>query len=191
MGLPRTPASTWVVGSFLFYSLMALVAAGIARWRGAPWHLHGGAPAPELLGGLALGGLASALCYRWRERPGMRAMAQELGRALGPLRGAEVLAISLASGVGEELLFRGALQPWLGLVPTSILFAAMHPPITPALRIWPWMALLAGCVLGGLALGTGGLLAPIGLHAGLNAGNMAWIVSMEGTCASDTSSSPS
>jgi membrane protease YdiL (CAAX protease family) len=38
----------------------------------------------------------------------------------------EWLLIALATGIGEELLFRGALQPALGLGFTSILFALIH-----------------------------------------------------------------
>ena len=36
------------------------------------------------------------------------------------------LAVSLSAGIGEELLFRGALQPRFGLVLTSLLFAIGH-----------------------------------------------------------------
>ncbi len=43
---------------------------------------------------------------------------------MSPLVGA--LLLSLAAGVGEELVFRGALQPRLGVVATSVLFAAAH-----------------------------------------------------------------
>lgn len=35
-------------------------------------------------------------------------------------------AVSLAAGVGEEAVFRGALQPRLGILLTALLFAAMH-----------------------------------------------------------------
>lgn len=38
----------------------------------------------------------------------------------------EWFVIALATGIGEELLFRGALQPALGLGFTSILFALIH-----------------------------------------------------------------
>ncbi len=34
--------------------------------------------------------------------------------------------VSIAAGVGEEMLFRGALQPRLGVVMTSLLFGAVH-----------------------------------------------------------------
>ena len=42
---------------------------------------------------------------------------------VGPLA---ALAVSLSAGIGEELLFRGALQPRFGLVLTSLLFAIGH-----------------------------------------------------------------
>ena len=43
---------------------------------------------------------------------------------LPPLVGA--VLVSIAAGVGEELVFRGALQPRLGVILTSLLFAAVH-----------------------------------------------------------------
>jgi uncharacterized protein len=39
---------------------------------------------------------------------------------------ARALALALATGIGEELLFRGALQPRFGLVFTSLVFALGH-----------------------------------------------------------------
>lgn len=42
---------------------------------------------------------------------------------VGPLA---ALAVSLSAGIGEEVLFRGALQPRFGLVLTSLLFAVGH-----------------------------------------------------------------
>lgn len=38
----------------------------------------------------------------------------------------EWLILGLASGIGEEILFRGAIQPAFGLVPTAALFAVVH-----------------------------------------------------------------
>lgn len=38
----------------------------------------------------------------------------------------EWLILGLTSGVGEELLFRGAIQPAFGILPTAILFAVAH-----------------------------------------------------------------
>lgn len=169
---------------------MAGLAYAVAAWRGAPLVLAGPAPGAELAGGVALGLVAVGGSWLARGLPVMAAMARELRRALGPLGMREVLGIAVASGVGEELLFRGALQPWIGLVATSALFAAMHPPVAPGLRPWPWLALGAGVLLGLLARETGGLLAPIGFHAALNAGNMTWIVSMEEPCDVEPPPSP-
>ncbi|MGH7846943.1 MAG: CPBP family intramembrane glutamic endopeptidase [Candidatus Binatia bacterium] len=43
---------------------------------------------------------------------------------VSPLLG--IPALSLAAGVGEEAVFRGALQPRFGILLTSLLFAALH-----------------------------------------------------------------
>ena len=46
----------------------------------------------------------------------------------------EWFLLAAAAGLGEELLFRGALQPIFGIVPTSIIFAVSHVQygLTPA-----------------------------------------------------------
>ena len=46
----------------------------------------------------------------------------------------EILLISLCAGVGEEMLFRGAVQPFLGIPIASILFVAIHGYLNP--RDW-------------------------------------------------------
>ena len=43
----------------------------------------------------------------------------------------EIVLISVCAGVGEELLFRGAIQPWLGVWVTSLLFVAIHGYLNP------------------------------------------------------------
>ena len=54
---------------------------------------------------------------------------------IGPLLGSipGILTLGLAAGIGEETLFRGALQPRFGLLITSLLFALLHSQygITP------------------------------------------------------------
>ncbi|NNC85260.1 MAG: CPBP family intramembrane metalloprotease [Bacteroidia bacterium] len=44
----------------------------------------------------------------------------------------KIIFISLCAGVGEEILFRGAIQHWLGVVITAIIFVAIHGYINPA-----------------------------------------------------------
>lgn len=38
----------------------------------------------------------------------------------------EILFLSLCAGIGEELFFRGVLQYYWGVVPTAVLFVAIH-----------------------------------------------------------------
>lgn len=61
---------------------------------------------------------------------------------------ASALTIGLAAGIGEEVVFRGAAQPRLGLLFTSFLFAALHTQYTvsPALIQMLIMGLLLGLV---------------------------------------------
>jgi uncharacterized protein len=86
----------------------------------------------------------------------------------------ELMAISVAAGVGEELLVRGWLLGWItgpltsatpqglfiGLMVSSIAFGLMHP-ITPAYAV---ITFVIGLYLGGLVLFSGNLLIPIAAH---------------------------
>lgn len=57
------------------------------------------------------------------------------------------LLLALATGVGEEILFRGALQPVFGLWPTAVLFALVHIQygfLTPATLALLLFALVLG-----------------------------------------------
>ena len=82
--------------------------------------------------------------------------------AISGLQVWQILAISMAAGFGEEVLFRGALQPRLGILITSILFGVVHW-ITPAYFIF---AALMGAYLGWMyEYGNKNLLIPIIIHA--------------------------
>lgn len=106
---------------------------------------------------------------RWERA---RRMERALARTLGPLSWKTCVILALASSVGEELLFRGVLQPWMGLIPASLLFAVVHVPVDRDLALWPTFALGAGLVLGGLYAATGALLAPIVCHFTINVVNL-------------------
>jgi membrane protease YdiL (CAAX protease family) len=43
----------------------------------------------------------------------------------------QIVFISICAGVGEELFFRGAIQPMLGIWMTSILFVLLHGYLNP------------------------------------------------------------
>jgi membrane protease YdiL (CAAX protease family) len=82
---------------------------------------------------------------------------------------AQLAAISFIAGVGEELLFRGAIQgaltPAWGPVPavvaSSLLFGLCHA-LTLAYVV---IASLIGALMSALWLGSGNLLSPIVAHA--------------------------
>ena len=128
-----------------------------------------------LLGLLVGGGLIvwSRLWIR-STRTG-RVLAQRLAEILGPLSGAQVAVLALASGLGEEAFFRGALQPRVGLVLASLLFGMAH--LVPRRELLPWagFAALAGVLLGALFDYTGNLLAPIAAHVLINGVNLRWL----------------
>lgn len=98
---------------------------------------------------------------------------------LAPL---ELVAISIAAGVGEELLLRGWLMGWLigpletatplamaiGLLASSLAFGLMHP-VTPT---YIALATLIGVYLGGLVLMSGNLLIAIVAHAVYDAAHL-------------------
>ena len=48
---------------------------------------------------------------------------QSLAQVMGP---GQMVLLGLSAGIGEEITLRGALQPRLGIVLTSLLFAALH-----------------------------------------------------------------
>jgi membrane protease YdiL (CAAX protease family) len=80
----------------------------------------------------------------------------------------ELAVISASAGVGEELLFRGVLQPWLAeYVPTSLavvivslLFGSAHS-LSATYFV---LATLIGAYFGWLAMAYGDLVAPILAH---------------------------
>jgi membrane protease YdiL (CAAX protease family) len=99
-------------------------------------------------------------------------LARALARLIGQRTLGECVALALVSGIGEEAFFRGALQPQLGLVGASLLFALAH--FAPRRELLPWTAfsLAAGFALGWLFEATGNLVAPIVAHAVVNAINL-------------------
>lgn len=123
--------------------------------------------------GLAAGALVIALSAELVRRTEMgRALARALGAAIGPLERRHCLALAATSAVGEEALFRGALQPEIGLVAASAVFALAH--LVPRRDLLPWCAFsfAAGLLLGGLYEATGNLVAPIAAHFAINAVNL-------------------
>lgn len=108
-----------------------------------------------------------------------RSLHVEFRNLLGPLSAAEIAVFAVTSGIAEEMFFRGAMQPALGLLLSSVIFGLAH--IGPMRRFWIWTvwATLMGLVFGVLYAATGELLAPILAHVLINYENMHFIESYD------------
>lgn len=178
------------------YALVAAVGVGIGTLRGAPNVFVtaslrlGDDPLSGHLASLAGGlGLALAVIAATRVLTRTTNWAAELhadlapmARALGP---AAVVPVALASSLGEEILFRGALVPWIeastasawtGVVASSLLFGVLHQLRGRSRVSWVAFATVVGLLLGGLFRVTGSLLGPILAHALINGVNLRFLL---------------
>ena len=180
---PPLSRASLVIG---LYTAMGIVAFLIAAGRGDPdLYRLGGSPEAWQLGagplvGLALGLAIVALTrYATRSFQWARDLHASFRDLLGPLTGREIVILALASSVGEELLFRGALLPWFGVWIQAVVFAALH--IGPGRRFLPWTAsaLALGVAFGLIAKWTGNLGGPIAAHFVINFLNLKFIVATE------------
>jgi membrane protease YdiL (CAAX protease family) len=130
--------------------------------------------------GAALDGLVAAgpmlvvlaASVRWPVGP-LRRIKDFFDRELAPaLRGCgwpDLALISVAAGVGEEMLFRGVIQgalaralgPVAGVAGAAALFGLLHPVSTAYVAL----AAALGAYLGAVWLATGNLLTAIVAHA--------------------------
>jgi hypothetical protein len=168
------------------YASMAAVALTVSElalersvWvHPSPWLGFSGlvAHAYSLALGLGLGALVVFGTRRMVERLGW---AQELARALRPfardLTGSGIVVVAVLSSVGEELLFRGLIQPWLGLWLQALLFGLLHQMPGPSRWAWVGWASVVGLVFGAVFASTGSLLGPIVAHALINGFNLNYL----------------
>lgn len=178
----------------VFYGLMVLLAVGLAEWQLDRLPLQ---VMPERvpvwqsgLAGAALAALvivfsrASELHFDWARR-----MSRAMQRLLGRLRTRDVALMAVASGVGEELLFRGFFLAWLlqlgagdgaptgswmavSLLISSLVFGLAHTAPERDLRGWWVFAFVVGILFGGLTLWTGDVIAAVVAHLTINYFNL-------------------
>jgi hypothetical protein len=177
---PRPPSSIVRMGLF-FYGAMGIAALVWRMWTPGDSILH---PSPEaaarawsvpaaLGAGLAAGLVALAISEaltRWTALG--KALSDLLAESLGPLDRANAWLLALASGLAEEMFFRGALQPKVGIVGASILFGAAHFLPRRELALWSVYAIGIGLGLGALYEWTGQLVAPVAAHVLVNGINL-------------------
>ena len=131
--------------------------------------------ATQLLCGLVLSALAAVVSYvSFRLTAKSEATANTItayGRL--DLSGLNPVWISLAAAIGEELLFRAALQPLLGVWITSVIFLLTHTPVYQFRRLNRATLVQAAGVFGasvvlGFIYQNVGLLAAMMVHTALD-----------------------
>ena len=160
-----------------FYAGLTAVAL-VWRWlAGLPlgpelW-LQRGLAELAVLSGLATAGVV-LLATEWclRKSGAVDFLDATFRELLGKLTVGGAFWLALLSAVGEELFFRGALQPTFGLLPASLVFGLLHTGPDRRFLVWTAFALAMGVVLGGLAQVTGGVLAPTLTHFAVNFHNL-------------------
>jgi len=177
------PPKTFPLGLALaFYAALALVAVvWRMAWDGVlplrPVQPPGDTSAwLQVAWGSGAGMLAVGISRLWtRWAPGGPQLADALAAAVGPLRPGEVWLLAGASGLAEELFFRGALQPRVGLVWASLLFGLAHFVPRAGLRGWSLYAAVVGAAFGALFEELGSVLAPVLAHILVNGVNLGWL----------------
>lgn len=174
-GQAEPPSSRLFWFGAQFEVLLLGLAVGLANLFETPIHWRGSSISVEIaLGALATLPLFGFLVWSVRTRfAPTRSILDFLDRAMLPRVAswslAQLAAVSVLAGVGEEALFRGVLQPlagrWLGpavgLLLVSLLFGLVHA----VNRAYLLVTTIMGLYLGGLYLGRESLLAPITCHA--------------------------
>jgi membrane protease YdiL (CAAX protease family) len=160
-----------VVGLYLGLALAGFVWSAL---RGHPWlWREAGRAEPQALAGAAAGLLMGlGLVFAWRlavhRYDWARALHRDFRARLAPLDRADIFVFAGASALGEEIFFRGALLPVVGLVWSSLGFALLH--VGPRLRYLPWTfaSFVSGMLLGQLFIWSGDLTGAVVAHFTVN-----------------------
>ncbi len=176
---PTPPSGASLVKpAVVFYGVLLGIGWGWAALMGrSPWFdgaaaAHRGVVPLDLLVGLVAGALVIAVSAALTRTGWGTALSRALGTLLGPLSWRDCVVLAVLSGVGEEVFFRGALQPQVGLVAASVIFGLAH--LAPRRDLAPWclFSFAAGLLLGLLFERTGNLMAPIVAHVLVNSVNL-------------------
>jgi len=115
------------------------------------------------LSGLVAGKAIALLITHWRP---LHVVVKRLADLIAweDFRGRDYFLIALLAALGEEILFRGALQPLIGLIPATAIFGLLHATS----RAHVILATLLGLGLGWLYEWSGSLWPPIFAHLGID-----------------------
>jgi hypothetical protein len=169
------------MATLLLYVVTGAAAALVAWLFGVnplvtePWLGTTGVAAALLsagLGTLVAATTVAATRAMLRRAEWARALHADLRPVVRDADGVTLAMLALASGVAEELLFRGMLSQLVGIVLSSIAFGALHQ-VRGRAR-WPYLAwaTLMGLAFAVLFRATGSLLGPVVAHVAVNASNL-------------------
>ena len=164
-----------LAAALTFEAALGAVGVALAWWFAVPLGARlPVTPATAWRSAAALVPMLLLLVYvqhtRWRPLAELHEFVRKMVRELfAGARWWELATVAIAAGVGEELLFRGALQPlaerWLGaaagLIVVSVVFGAMHAMSATYFVL----ATSVGLYLGWLAQRYDDLATPMFVHA--------------------------
>lgn len=148
MTSPPTITLRQQLATCLLLAALAAAIIGLSRFfeLGAT-HFPGLGIGYQCLAGAVLGLGMAAVSYAGYRAQAHKGHVQDMIDSYSrlDLRGMNPIWISLAAGISEEVLFRAALQPLLGLWLASAVFVLAH---ARAYRFWPLNRAACGKVLG-------------------------------------------
>ncbi|MBC7659047.1 MAG: CPBP family intramembrane metalloprotease [Chitinophagaceae bacterium] len=167
--------SSFLRSSTLHYLIMGGVGGLVAHFQHklliraftwpADWHLG-----LRLLG-IGLIGAAVLLIFNYvfeEQFPSFKAFRHILMQMIGAASIPASLYLAVISSLGEELLFRGAIQPELGILGTAVLFGLLHLGPQGLMSIWTLWAVLSSLLFGWMFQSTGSLIPVIVCHVAVN-----------------------
>lgn len=174
----RRSVFTGVVFAYVGVGALALAAAwalGVNPLETSAWLGTSGVAAATMSAGFgAMIAVATIAATRvlLRRAAWARTLHADLRPVVRDQGDGTLVFMALASGIGEELLFRGLLVPLAGVFVSAALFGIVHQVRGPAR--WGWMAwaTLMGLLFALLFRFTGSLVGPILAHVAINAANL-------------------
>lgn len=113
--------------------------------------------------------------------PSYSELRKSIAQMLVHLKWPDVFLLALFSAAGEELLFRGVLQPYLGIWFSSAIFALLHVNPNGRYSVWALWSFMASVILGYSLQVTNSLWTPILIHFFVNIIGLARVYLMNQT----------